>query len=287
MPNPLRIALQAAIAVVLTLGTAHGEDIYAVKDRLAKVKQEYDTAVEKYRSTVTELLEKREEAARKGGNIKALEAVKASRDYYEKEKLAPSDFPKAIVDQVGGARAKLNKAYNDAVRDLIRIKEDEMAAAVDKEQNKFIIDSALAFGRRTFLSSFKAFDVKSSKNSFDGDSSKYKFDGEAIPHSMFLHPTTKSFSNASFPIVGRMMLFRSTVGVPKVPGLAGPPGSALIFELLGDNKSLWKSEPVTKLDKFQTCEVRIDKVKTLTLRVNCTGDEACAHAVWFGPIVIE
>ena len=46
-----------------------------------------------------------------------------------------------------------------------------------------------------------------------------------------------------------MTVFRSAVGVPNHEGIAGPPATPLVFEVLGDNKSLWKSEPVSKLGR--------------------------------------
>jgi hypothetical protein len=56
---------------------------------------------------------------------------------------------------------------------------------------------------------------------------------------------------------------------------------------VGDGKPLWKSESVGKLDAGRPCEARIDKVKTLTLRVSRPGAPGWAHAVGFGPIFIE
>ena len=65
------------------------------------------------------------------------------------------------------------------------------------------------------------------------------------------------------------------------------PATALTFEVLGDGKSLWKSKPVAKLDMYETCELKIDKVKTLTLRVSCPGPNTFARAMWYEPILVE
>jgi len=57
--------------------------------------------------------------------------------------------------------------------------------------------------------------------------------------------------------------------------------------VLGDDKSLWKSEPVTKLDTFQACDVRVERVKVLTLVVHAADSSTHARAVWLEPVLVE
>lgn len=277
----------AALAVALVACSARAADVNDIKEKLFQAKKQYDEETRKFRTAVSDALDKREAAARKSGDKKALDAVKGDRDRYDKTGELPPDAPKAALAQVTAARGKLDKVYADAVRDLVKLKEDDAATAVEKEGQKFAIDAALMFGKRTPLTNYKALDVQVANNFFEKDTGKFKMDGEAVPHSVLMHPRTNSDASAGYALGGRMTVFRSHVGVPKHEGIAGDPATPLIFEVLGDGKSLWKSEPVAKLDTFQACEVRIDKVKTLTLRVSCPGDQGRAHAVWFGPVVIE
>jgi hypothetical protein len=100
---------------------------------------------------------------------------------------ARADAPKAAQMQAGAAHAKPDKAYSDAARDLVKLKEDDAAAAVEKERHKFAIDAATAFGKRTHLVTLKAFDVKVANNFFEKDTGKFKMDNEAIPHSVLMH----------------------------------------------------------------------------------------------------
>lgn len=89
-------------------------------------------------------------------------------------------------------------------------------------------------------------------------------------------------------MAGKWTAFRVTVGVPKIEANAQPPATPLTFEVVGDGgKSLWKSEPVTELDTFQTCELNVTKVKVLTLIVHCPGPNNWAQSVWFEPVLME
>jgi hypothetical protein len=91
----------------------------------------------------------------------------------------------------------------------------------------------------------------------------------------------------SYTLGGKWTVLRATVGVPTIEEKTGNPATGLIFEVLGDGKSLWKSEPVTVIDTFQTCAVKVEKVKTLTLKVHCPGANFWARSVWFEPVLIE
>ena len=87
--------------------------------------------------------------------------------------------------------------------------------------------------------------------------------------------------------MGKYVRLRAEVGVPKIEENAQDPQTPLVFEVLGDNKTLWRSKPVAKLDEFQSVDVKMEKVKILTLRVNCPEGNAWARAVWFEPMLIE
>jgi len=288
MRTLLRIVVPAGmLAVFFAISASRAQDADAVKDRLERAKREYDAELEKFRRTVTEMLDAREDAARKAGNKKAVDAVKAVRDSFAKDGQAPADSPRGALMQIMAAREKLGKAYSAAIGEFVRLKDDEAAAAVEKEQDKAIVEAALAFGRRAHLATLNPTNVKVWNKFFQNDVDKYKMGDEAIPHSILMHPPDKSYASASYALGGKGSVFRSAVGVPRHDKLGNPPATPLVFEVLGDDKTLWKSKPVGRLDKFQTCEVRIDKVKTLTLKVSCPGENSRAHAVWFGPVVIE
>jgi hypothetical protein len=84
-----------------------------------------------------------------------------------------------------------------------------------------------------------------------------------------------------------MVAFRANIGVARDQGdEQRNPASPITFEVVGDKKSLWKSEPVTTIESFQSCNVCVEKVKVLTLRVRCR-DNGWSHCVWFSPIVAE
>jgi hypothetical protein len=287
----LRSCLLVAVAIALAGLSARAADVDDVKERLFQAKKEYDAETQKFRAAVTDVLDKREDAARKAGDKKAIDAVKADRDRFEKNGEPPRDMPKALLTQAGAARAKLDKAYSAAVKDLVKLKEDVVAEAIEKEQQKFFVESVMLFGKKTYLVTLKHYDLKVPGGWFSNDGTilgyKVKQNGEHAAHTIFLHPPDKGAGQVKYPLNGRWLALRTSIGVPRIEDTEGGPKSALTFEVLGDGKSLWKSEPVTKLDEFQACDVRVEKVKVLTLLVHAADSSARGRAVWLEPILID
>ena len=276
-----------ALVVALVACSARAADVDDVKEKLFQAKKEYDGEVRKFRTAVTEALDKREEAARKAGDKKAVDLVKADRERYEKSGELPRDTSKALLTQVGTARGKLDKAFAAAVKDLVKLKEDTAAEAVEKEQAKFQTDAAVQFGKRTNLAGLKALDVKVEQAGYFKAGFTLKTDSGSTPHCVYLHAPAKGSSQVSYPLAAKWSALQTSVGIPN-PNQAGARiSSPVTFEILGDGKVLWKSEPVTEFDAIQTAQVRVSGVKTLTLRTSCEAHNGYAQAHWLEPILAE
>lgn len=280
-----RLTCLLAFAAFAMLAPARADDVETVKEKLFQAKKEYDGETRKFRTAVTEALDKREETARKAGDRKAVEAAKAERDRFDKNGELPASTPAAALTQMKAARANLARGYMAAVKDYVRLKEDAAAEATEMEYQKTACDAAFLFGKRTHVATLKALNVKVHDNLFK-TTEKFKMGGEEVSHCIFMHPEAKGEGQASFALGGKATAFRAALGIPKYTNPQYNPAAPVTFEVLGDGKSLWKSEPVTKMDEFQTCTVNVEKVKTLTLRISAK-DYGWAHAVWFAPLIAE
>ncbi len=290
-PRPLRfLCALAVVALAVGLCPARADDVDAVKEKLFQAKKAYDGETQKFRREVGDLLDKREADARKAGDKKAVDAAKAQRKAFDEAGELPP-LPATTKQPITAARAKLDKAYATAVKDFVKLKEDAAAEAAEAEQQKFALETALLFGKRTHLITLKQFDVKGMDGGFANTGTfgdvKLKLNGVLAPHSILLHPPQRGSSQVSYPLGGKWTAFGATVGLPKIDEKTGDPESELTFEIRGDGKSLWKSEPVTKFETFQSCTIRVEKVKTLTLLTHCPGNNAWARCVWFEPILVE
>jgi hypothetical protein len=285
--------LLALLTGVLAAGLcpARADDAEMVKEKLFQAKKEYDAEVQNFKKAVTDKLNQREEDARKAGNKKQVDQIKAERDAFEKTGELPQMLPSSIREPARTARTKLGKAYTAAIKEYVRLKMDDAAAATEKEQLEFQIASGLMFGKKAYLVAHKHSDIKAWGDLFADNGTyrgnKIKLNGEFVPHSILLHTLDKDFSQVKYALGGKWTVFQTTIGLPKVDDKQLEPFSPLTFEVLGDDKSLWKSEPVTKMDKFQPCAINIEKVKTLTLRVHCPGDHGWGIAYWIEPILVE
>jgi hypothetical protein len=104
-----------------------------VRTKLDKAKAAYTADVENYRATVAAWFDKREEAARKNGDKKAVDQIKAERQAFDGKGELPKHFPPAMRSQLTAARTKLEAAYKAAISEYIKGKRDEDATAVEKE----------------------------------------------------------------------------------------------------------------------------------------------------------
>jgi hypothetical protein len=111
--------------------------------------------------------------------------------------------------------------------------------------------------------------------------------GEPSPHALYMVPVSNAMADTNYTLAGKYTRFLAEVGIPKLGENQQDPATGQVFEVLGDGKSLWKSKPVTKMDELQKVDVKVDKVKTLQLRVHCAGANAWARTAWFEPVVIE
>src|SRR5262249_34371633 len=148
----------------VALCPARAEDAEDVKKKLFEAKKTYDGEAQKFRKSIADFLDKREEEARKTGNKKLLDQTKAERTAFEKQGELPEVFPMTTHAQMKAARANLDKAYTTAVKYYVRAKDDSTAEALEKEQQKFFVDSALLFGKRTYVATLRAFNVIALEN---------------------------------------------------------------------------------------------------------------------------
>jgi hypothetical protein len=285
---PRHFLLTFAGLLAISLYPARADDADAVKEKLFQAKKEYDTELQKFKKAVTELLDKREEEARKTGKLKLVDQLKVEREAFEKSDGTPSMIPALVHESVIAARTKLDTAYKSAVKEYLRLKLDDAVESTEKERKEFLIAGAFLYGKRTYLAKLAPSDIRVwSKHEYEKDASKYKMNGEAIPHSLFMHPDSNGEASVSYTLVGNIVVFRGSIGIPRHVDPQHNPASPVTFEVVGDKKSLWKSEPVTKIDSFQNFTVCVEKVKVLTLRIHCQGQYNWSHCVWFGPILVE
>ncbi|MDB5310455.1 MAG: hypothetical protein JWO38_4657 [Gemmataceae bacterium] len=282
--------------LVLTTGFSSARadpDEEDVKERLSAMKQNYTSEAEKFKKAVADLFDKHEEAARAKGDKKLVDQILADRKAFELFSHLPP-VPAAVREPVVVARTRLDKTYTEAVKNFVRLKKDAAAQTAEKDQLGFYISSGILVGKKKYLVTLKHSHVRAEQGWFTNNGAAFtpngtplKLNGELAPHSIFLHPPPRGASQVRYPVDGKWSAFRTTVGVPTIGDAANPPASPLTFEILGDDKSLWKSKPVTKRDDLQSCDIKLEKVKALTLRVHCPGSAGAAQAVWFEPVLVE
>jgi hypothetical protein len=283
--------LAVIFSVPVTIALAQNDDAASVREKLNQAKKEFKEEEKKFRELIEEYFSGYEETARANGDKKTVDRIKEARAAFAQWGDLPEKAPR---QQFLGARANLARAYKAAIMDFIRLKFDGEAAAAEEELRKFLVDSAVLADRKTYLVSLKHFNVKSENRWFANNGTApvannrpLELRGKLVPHSIFLHPATRGVAEVSYNLDAKWAVIRTTVGIPKIEPAGKPPASPLTFEIVGDGKSLWRSDPAKKVNDLQLCDVRIEGVKVLTLRVHCPKSNAAARAVWYEPVLVE
>jgi len=260
------------------------ETVDAVQAKLDKAKAIHKSDTNKLRADIAAYFDKREEPARRKGDLQQVEKIKAEREAFDKKGELPPTAPLELKKKYQAAQGKLERAYGEAVKAYTKARKDAEAAAVEKEFSEFRKSTE---SNVEFLSAMTPTEVKAQNGWFENNGTvlgkKIAVKGKESPHEIFLHPPAKSYAHASFDIGARWEVFRGEVAVNHTVNDQKPPDSPLTFEVVGDGKTLWRSQPVARFDEAQSCEVKIRGVKILELRVICQGNDGSAHAVWLEP----
>ena len=123
---------------VLIGGVLLAADDDPVGTKLAAAKAEYAKDVEKARGLLIGELNKKAEAAQKAGDLKALEKIEEETKALEEFGDLPKSVPTTVYeDDMQAAKAKLNDAYNAAVKGYVMDGKKATAKAVQAEWDDF------------------------------------------------------------------------------------------------------------------------------------------------------
>jgi S1-C subfamily serine protease len=144
---------------------------------------------------------------------------------------------------------------------------------------------------REYLSDLEEFDVKSgpwpvSKNGDLGDPEHkaIQIDGVRSPKGLSMHPPDLGYSSIKYRIGKQASLLKAKVALNDSTNLVF---DTAVFEVWGDGKRLWRSDPIHEPKRPQDCSVEVAGVDILELRVNATTSHFGLHAVWFEPRLLQ
>jgi len=117
---------------ILVAGVAAVDDD-PVKKQLETAKMAYESKMEKFGKAAEEWFEKREDVARKDGDKKLVDQIKAERQRFTEKGELPKAAPMDLKKPRAAAQAAMETAYAAAVKEYTKGKKDDEAAAVEKE----------------------------------------------------------------------------------------------------------------------------------------------------------
>jgi serine/threonine protein kinase len=141
-----------------------------------------------------------------------------------------------------------------------------------------------------FLSTLQEKNVRVEGSSFRKDGTTHGgipvvVNGVPYPRSLFTHPPFNgSFASVSYDLDRPYSQFLAKVGIPALAADQQDPATPLVFEVIGNGKSIWKSTPFARRGDIQDCRISLAGINQLELRVNRAAfNNSWAWAVWLEP----
>ena len=133
MPSRVLLAF-ACIFLSSLLAIADDDD---PKEKIFKAKAAYTAEIAKLRAEVIAGFDKREEKARNKGDKKLVDEIKFQRAAFDEAEEWPADMPKELSMRLTKARAQVEAAYLNAIKEYTKAKKDEEAATMEKDLTEF------------------------------------------------------------------------------------------------------------------------------------------------------
>ncbi len=107
-------------------------------------------------------------------------------------------------------------------------------------------------------------------------------EGKPSPHGLGMHPPAGGESHVAYQLNKQFQRFSGTAALNDSvsPYMVQ---SAVIFQVMGDQKMLWQSKEVTKQHLTEEFSISVSGVMLLELKVFCPAGNFAAHAVWVEP----
>jgi hypothetical protein len=188
--------------------------------------------------------------------------------------------------QVGRSKKAVQKRaaywYQSALPDLRGIAKDRVekrlkATAQDEGGN---LPTA---GASVYLAELEASQIRLIPEDQHDVKTDAVFHGKRSEHNLWEHPPQKGSSHIQYELGGRFSVLQGAVGIGDVDSV--PVGSPLTFRIVGDGKPLWQSDALQARGAYQAFRVKVAKVKSLELFVDCPGWNGAAHAMWLDPVL--
>jgi len=148
---------------------------------------------------------------------------------------------------------------------------------------------------RAYLTDLAEFDVKMGpwpfgKNGNSGDAkpehAPIRINGVRYPKGLGMHPPQAGAATVSYALGGRARTLVGAVGFNDPADHAGGP-QPVNFQVVGDGRVLWESQPIRALKETTPFRVDVSGVATLQLRAHAAGSAFNCHAVWLDPHLLK
>lgn len=123
------------LVLAFTCVVCHGQD--AALKELERTRANYEKEKEAFKSAALEAYDRKEELARKAGDKKVIDQIKAERNAVENCHAIATNVPPAVLKRKMLAQSKVETAFNAAIKASVRAKNDELATSLTRELQEF------------------------------------------------------------------------------------------------------------------------------------------------------
>jgi hypothetical protein len=119
----------------------------------------------------------------------------------------------------------------------------------------------------------------------DPGNKRIQVQGRPSPKGLGTHPWDQSSTSVRYKLGPNALAFRAAVALNDTA--ENFPGNGVLFEVLGDGKSLAVSKQINRKDEFDVCHVDLRGVRVLELKTRTLNSHFGCHTVWLEPRILQ
>jgi hypothetical protein len=263
---------------------------------------EYGKQIAEASSLVKKKIKEMLDAAAAAGNLNQALIWQKALEKFEQNGIIPNGLkitdPKTarpVGETIEEAQKQLTESYEAIVKVLTNKQDLQQAKQIQDEAHAVGCVNVAAFkalqGGAVFLCDLPDRDaVVGWGNLGKGEKLGWRdaaVQVQGVPYrkSVSMHPPKDGIAKVSFAIPKGLGLthFKARAAIND----GGRNTTPLTFKVVADDKLLWKSRPLRGGGSHDDCAIALEEAKTITLAVECPGNNGAAWAVWCDPRFVD
>lgn len=175
----IMVTLTSTFLAVFAASNVWGDED-PIKTRIERSQQSYQKEMDEHSTSVIKIIEGKIEVARKSGNRAQIDSLNADLESFKNDEILPMFVSMAVRRKQAVMRAKLEKAYESAIKEYSKASQDAQAKEIGQQLKDFRNEPARRLAKKSLLGTWQVTSGNyTTAFTFDADGT-VKYDTEKV-----------------------------------------------------------------------------------------------------------